>query len=57
MYAAGFKLKMYGSERVHYAFFGRHGFTPAAQELAATRNAHLITLAQLEADMERWLQL
>jgi uncharacterized protein len=44
------------SWRVHYAFFGRHGFTSAAQELAAERNAHLITLAQLEGDMGRWLR-
>jgi hypothetical protein len=44
------------SWRVHYAFFGRHGFTPAARELAAERKARLITLGQLEGDMGRWLR-
>jgi len=43
--------------RVQYAFFARRGFTPAARELAAARQAHLVTLPQLEADMRRWLRL
>jgi uncharacterized protein len=46
--------------RVHYAFFARHGFTAAAQavarSLAAKHNVRLITLAEMEADMQRWLQ-
>jgi AAA+ ATPase superfamily predicted ATPase len=42
--------------QVHYAFFARQGFTEAAQALAAEHNALLITLAQIEADMRRWLQ-
>lgn len=43
--------------RVQYAFFARRGFTPAARELAAARQARLVTLPQLEADMRRWLRL
>ncbi|MBP6806071.1 MAG: ATP-binding protein [Chloroflexi bacterium] len=41
--------------RVHYAFFARHGFTPAAQALAAAHAARLVTLAQVETDLGRWL--
>jgi len=44
------------SWRPHYAFFARQGFTPAAQTLAQEHNALLITLPQIEADMQRWLQ-
>ncbi|MCP4417429.1 MAG: ATP-binding protein [Chloroflexi bacterium] len=42
--------------RVHYAFFARRGFTDTAQALAAEHNSLLITLTQIEADMQRWLQ-
>lgn len=41
--------------RVHYAFFARDGFTPAARAAAEERGAQLVTLAELEADMVRWL--
>jgi len=41
--------------QVHYLFFARHGFTQPAQEYAAERQATLVTLSQLEADMRRWL--
>ncbi len=41
--------------RVHYAFFARRGFTPAAQTFAEQHNARLITLVQIESDMQRWL--
>lgn len=40
---------------VHYAFFARNGFTQAAQILAKQHNVQLITLAQIESDMQRWL--
>ncbi len=43
--------------QVHYAFFARTDFTPAAQALAQEHRALLVTLAQIEADMQRWLQL
>lgn len=42
--------------RVHYAFFARRDFTLAAQTFAQQHNAQLVTLAQIEADMQRWLQ-
>lgn len=42
--------------RVHYAFFARSGFTPAAQALAQEHQAQLVTLAQIETDMQRWLK-
>lgn len=41
--------------RVHYAFFARDGFTPAARASAQEHGAQLVTLADLEADMVRWL--
>ena len=41
--------------RVHYAFFARNGFTPAAWASAQEHGAQLVTLADLEADMVRWL--
>jgi uncharacterized protein len=41
--------------QVHYAFFARHGFTAAATSQAQEHKARLVTLAQLEADMQRWL--
>jgi AAA+ ATPase superfamily predicted ATPase len=41
--------------RVHYAFFARRAYSEAAQSLAAEHNASLITLPQIEADMQRWL--
>jgi hypothetical protein len=41
----------------HYAFFARHEFTAAAASLVQKHSAHLVTLAQLEADMQRWLQI
>lgn len=44
------------SWHIHYAFFTRNDFTPAAKELAHKYNARLVTLAQIEADMQRWLQ-
>ncbi len=40
---------------VHYLFFARHDFTPAAKALAQTNGALLITLAAIEADMRHWL--
>ena len=42
--------------QVHFAFFARSGFTPAAQALARERRALLVTLGEIEADMQRWLQ-
>jgi uncharacterized protein len=42
--------------QVHYAFFARSGFTPAAQALAQEHQAQLVTLTQIEADMRRWLK-
>ena len=42
--------------QVHYAFFARQEFTEAAQVLAAEHNSLLVTLTQIEADMQRWLQ-
>lgn len=42
--------------RVHYAFFARSGFTPAAQALAQEHGALLVVLGQMEADMQRWLK-
>ncbi|VAW31442.1 hypothetical protein MNBD_CHLOROFLEXI01-3973 [hydrothermal vent metagenome] len=41
---------------VHYAFFARSSFTPDAEVLAQEHHALLITLNQMEADMQRWLQ-
>jgi len=41
---------------VHYAFFARSSFTPDAEALAQEHHALLITLSQMEADMQRWLQ-
>lgn len=41
--------------RVHYAFFTRHDFTPSARALAQEHQAQLVTLAELEAAMVRWL--
>ncbi len=41
---------------VHYAFFARRNFTPAAKALAQEHQALQITLEQMEADMQRWLQ-
>lgn len=43
--------------RVHYAFFARSGFTSAALTLAQEHRAQLVTLAQIESDMQRWLKL
>jgi hypothetical protein len=43
--------------RIHYAFFARHGFTPAAQALAQEHSAQLVTLAEMDSDMQRWLQV
>ncbi len=42
--------------RVHYAFFARRAYTSAAQTLAKKHNAQLITLSQIESDMQRWLE-
>lgn len=42
--------------QVHFAFFARSGFTSAAQVLAQEHGALLVTLAQIESDMKRWLQ-
>lgn len=42
--------------RVHYAFFARNGFSPAAQTLAKEHQAQLVTLTQIESDMQRWLE-
>lgn len=43
--------------RVQYAFFARSGFTPEALTLAQEHRAHLITLKQIESDMQHWLKL
>lgn len=44
--------------QVHYAFFARQGFTEQARSAAGpAHQALLITLPQLEADMQRWLQV
>jgi len=43
--------------QVYYAFFARSGFTPAAQELAQKHQALLVTVDQMEMDMQRWLRL
>ena len=43
--------------RVQYAFFARSGFTPEAVTLAQEHRAHLITLDQIEFDMQNWLKL
>ncbi len=37
---------------VHYAFFGRAGFTQPAQELAATHDAILVDLVRLDEDLQ-----
>ena len=42
--------------QVHYAFFARGGFTSAAQALAQEHRAQLVTLAQIETDMQHWLK-
>lgn len=42
--------------QVHYAFFARADFTVEAQALARRHQAQLVSLAQIEADMQRWLQ-
>lgn len=42
--------------QVYYAFFARNDFTPAAQTLAQEHQALLVTLAQMETNMQRWLQ-
>lgn len=41
--------------RVHYALFAREGFTPAARAAAQEHGAQVVTLAELEADLVRWL--
>jgi len=38
---------------VHYAFFSRIGFTPAARSLAKEKKALLIDLAQLDSDLSK----
>ncbi|MCZ7671825.1 MAG: hypothetical protein M5U34_34185 [Chloroflexi bacterium] len=43
------------SWKIQYLFFARHGFTLEAQILAQTKNAILVTLSQIENDMQRWL--
>ena len=40
--------------QVHYAFFARSGLTLAAQALAHEHQAHLVTLAQMESEMQHW---
>ncbi len=42
--------------RVHYAFFACSGFTSVAQTLAQEHRAQLVTLAQIETDMQHWLK-
>ena len=44
-----------GTWKVFYAFFARNGFTLPAQAVAHQHGAQLITLAQLESDMQSWL--
>ena len=41
--------------RVHYALFARAGVTPAARAAAQEHGAQVVTLAELEADLVRWL--
>lgn len=38
--------------QVHYAFFAREGFTPAAQIEARTLSARALTLAEMEPDLQ-----
>jgi hypothetical protein len=37
---------------VHYAFFGRAGFSEPAQTLATTHNAILVDLTRLDHDLQ-----
>jgi len=50
------KVLLEGEWNVHYVFFARHGFTVAARAEAATLDATLVTLEQLEADIQRWMK-
>jgi AAA+ ATPase superfamily predicted ATPase len=43
--------KLEGEWQIHYAFFGRAGFTDAAREEAAKVKATLVDLAQLDRDL------
>jgi len=42
--------------KVHYVFFARRGFTDAARAEAAALDGMLVTLEQLEADIQRWMK-
>lgn len=42
---------------VHYLFFARYGFTEEAKTLAQQHEAWLVTMADIEADMQRWLAI
>jgi AAA+ ATPase superfamily predicted ATPase len=44
------------SWKVHYALFARKNFTPAAEALAQKQGVRLVTLEQIDADMQRWLR-
>lgn len=41
--------------KVHYAFFARAGFTPAARDEAASRNSFLVDLQRLDQDLREAL--
>ena len=41
---------------VHYAFFARRGFTPAAQAEARKVGATMVALGQMENDIIRWMK-
>jgi hypothetical protein len=41
---------------VHYAFFARRGFSPAAQMEARNVGAITVTLRQMEDDIIRWMK-
>ena len=45
-----------GEWRVHYAFFARRGFTPAAREAAGELGAQLVTLPEIESDIREWMR-
>ena len=44
-----------GEWTVYYAFFSRRGFMAAAERLAATHHALLVSLDQIEKDIQRWM--
>ena len=41
---------------LHYVFFARQGFTAAAQSAGAAHQAQLVTLPEIEADIQQWME-